>query len=184
MPVSPRPRFRAKMLCAGTLDFRITRAPDDKDSATLLFSCHEPAFKLHAHAKKSVGRFCLGPVPARLPEPENAGRGIFRRADPDRASGNGAASAVIGFGYSFDFRYLTVGCGAASETKTRSAGPGSFVLRRSANGPAAFLSEAAHPVAERFRKTKKRSPCRKKLSCFSCRRSRCNSFLPASLSCS
>jgi len=150
------------MLCAGTLDFRITRAPDDKDSATLLFSCHEPAFKLHAHAKKSVGRFCLGPVPARLPGPENAGRGIFRRADPDRASGNGAASAVIGFGYSFDFRYLTFECGAAaaaSETKTRSAGPGSFVLRRSANGPVAFLSEAARPVAERFRKTKKRSPC-------------------------
>jgi len=99
--------------------------------------------------KNAVGRFCLGPVPARLPEPENAGRGIFRRADPDRASGNGAASAVIGFGYSFDFRDLTVGCGAVSETKTRSAGPGSFVLRRSANGPAAFLSEAAHPVAER-----------------------------------
>ena len=112
--------------------------------------------------KNAVGRFCLGPVSARLPEPENAGRGIFRRADPDRASGNGAASAVIGFGYSFDFRYLTFECGAAaaaSETKTRSAGPGSFVLRRSANGPAAFLSEAAHSVAERFRKTKKRSPC-------------------------
>ena len=50
MPVSPRSRFRVEMLCAGTLDFRITRAPDDKDSATLLFSCHKPAFKLHAHA--------------------------------------------------------------------------------------------------------------------------------------
>ena len=36
---------------------------------------------------------------------------------------------------------------------------GQGVLRRSANGPVAFLSEAARPVAERFRKTKKRSPC-------------------------
>jgi len=58
----------------GTLDFRITRAPDDKDSATLLFSCHEPALSDHGRSSAVSGRTI------RIGPPEDSATRVLRLA--------------------------------------------------------------------------------------------------------